>query len=105
VKTCGPVQTRELPAVRAGYFTTQNVSTAVAVRLLPFEPRRKSAVIVGLTQDIWISGSQQGAQMGASSAFRVPAVVPFVVDNLDEVWACAVSGTTDISVMTNFWSE
>lgn len=105
VSVCGPVETRELPAIRAGYATAQGVSTTVAVRLLSFEPRRKSAVIIAQDQDIWLSNSQAGAQMGASSAIRVPAVVPFVIDHLDEVWACAVADTTDISVMTNFWSE
>lgn len=104
-KVCGPVETREVPAVRAGYATHQGVGTSVAVRLLPFEPRRKAAVIIAQDQDIWISGTQAGAQMGASSAIRVPAVVPFVIDHLDEVWACAVQSTTDISVMTTFWSE
>lgn len=102
---CGPVETRELPAIRAGYNTAQGVSNTVAVRLLSFEPRRKGAVIVAKDQDIWISNSQAGAQMGASSSFYVPAVVPFVIDHLDEVWACSVTGTTDISVMTTFWSE
>lgn len=105
VSLAGPAQVRELPAVRAGYNTAQSVTTSVGVRLLNFEPRRKSAVIIAQDQDIWISGSQAGAQMGASSAIRVPAVVPFPIDHLDEVWACAVTSTTDISVMTTYWSE
>uniref|UniRef100_UPI002FDC0363 hypothetical protein n=1 Tax=Streptomyces sp. IBSBF 2950 TaxID=2903528 RepID=UPI002FDC0363 len=63
VSVCGPTEVRELPAVRAGYFTAQGGSSSVAVRLLPFEPRRKSAVIIPATQDIWVSGSQAGAQM------------------------------------------
>lgn len=102
---CGPVETRELPAVRAGYATAQGVGTQVAVRLLPVEPRRKAAVIIAQDQDIWISGTQAGAQMGAAAAVRVPAVVPFVIDHLDEVWACAVQSSTDISVMATYWSE
>lgn len=105
VTVCGPTQVRELPAIRAGYFTAQSVTTTVGIRLLSFEPRRKSAVIIAQSQDIWISNSQAGVQMGAASAIRIPAVVPFVIDHLDEVWVCAVSSTTDVSVMTNFWSE
>jgi hypothetical protein len=105
VTVCGPTQTREVPAVRAGYRTEQAVGTAVAVKLLPFEPRRKEAYIVALSQDMWISGSQAGAQAGAAGALRVPAVVPWRIGNLDEVWACAVSGTTDIGVQADYWSE
>ncbi|MEU0398348.1 hypothetical protein ABZ208_37520 [Streptomyces sp. NPDC006208] len=102
---CGPVGTRELPGIRAGYKTESGVSSTLGVKLLPLEPRRKSAVLMANDQDIWISGSQAGAQAGASGAFRVSAVVPFTIDHMDEVWACAVSGTTDISVMTTLWSE
>lgn len=106
VTVCGPVQTRALPAIgRPGYRTESNVTATIGVKLLAMEPRRQSAVIIAQTQDIWISGSQAGAQAGASGAFKVPAVVPFVVDDIYAVWACAVSGTTDISVKTTNWSE
>lgn len=105
VTVCGPTEVRELPAVRAGYRTEQGVGTAVAVKLLTFEPRRKGAVILALSQDIYISGSQAGAQSGAAGGARIPAVVPFPVSHLDEVWACSVASTTDISVMAEYWSE
>jgi hypothetical protein len=105
VVVCGPTETRELPAVRAGYRTETSVGTSVAVRLVPFEPRRKEAFIIAQTQDIWIASSQAGAQNGASGAMRIPAVVPYRIGHLDQVWACAVSGTTDISVECDYWSE
>lgn len=105
VQICGPTETRELPAVRAGYRTEQNVTAAIAVKLLPFEPRRKEAYIVANSQDMWVSGSQAGAQAGAAGAIRVPAVIPWRIGNLDEVWACAVTGTTDIGVQADYWSE
>lgn len=105
VSVVGPTEVRELPAVRAGYRTEQNVTAAIAVKLLPFEPRRKSAVLIALTQDMFISGSQAGAMSGASGALRVPALVPWVISNLDEVWACSVTGTTDIGVQAEYWSE
>jgi hypothetical protein len=105
VAVCGPVETRELPAVRSGYKTEVQVGTALGVKLLPFEPRRKEAFIIALDQDVWISGSQAGAQSGAAGAMRIPAVVPWRVGHLDEVWACAVTGTTDIGVQSDYWSE
>lgn len=105
VTLCGPAETRELPAVRAGYKTEQAVTATVAVKVLPFEPRRKEAFLIAQSQDIWISNSQAGAQIGASGAMRIPAVVPYRVGHLDEVWACSVTGTTDIGVESDYWSE
>lgn len=105
VTVCGPTEVRELPAVRAGYQTVQAIGTLVGVRLLSFEPRRKEAVIMSLTEDIFISGTQAGAQSGASGGMRIPANVPWRIGHLDEVWACAVQNTTDISVQTDYWSE
>lgn len=106
VKVCAPVQTRELPASgHPGYFTAAAVGTTVGVRLLALEPRRKYATLIALDQDVWISSSQAGAQAGAGGAMRIPAVVPFVIGHMHEVWACAVSGSTDVSVETVNWSE
>lgn len=106
VTVCGPVETREVPGVgNPGYKTDSAVSATVAVKLLALEPRRKYATIIAQDQDIWISTSQAGAQSGGAGAMRIPAVVPYVIGHAHEVWACAVSGTTDISVETVNWSE
>lgn len=108
VATCvvGPVQTRELPAAGyPGYKTESGVTTSLGVKLLALEPRRRSATIVALSQDIWISSSQAGAQSGAGGAMRWPALVPYVVQHMHEVWVTSVSSTTDVSVETVNWSE
>lgn len=105
VVVCGPVETRELPAQRAGYKTDQGVTATVAVKLLPFEPRRKEAMILPVDQDIWLSGSQAGAQAGAAGAILVPVGTLWPVRHLAEVWACAATGTTDISVASDYWSQ
>lgn len=104
VAVAGPVEVRELPAPLVGYQTVPAVGTAVGVRLVPFEPRRKGGYLLALSQDIWISTSQAGAQMGASSAARWPAMVPYPITHLEEIWACAVTGTTDISIQCDYWS-
>jgi hypothetical protein len=106
VKVCNPVQTREVPAAgHPGYFTAQAIGAAVGVRLLALEPRRKYATIIAQSQDVWISSSQAGAQAGAGGAMRIPAVVPYVIGHMHEVWVCSVTGTTDVSVETVNWSE
>lgn len=103
---CGPVETRELPASGyPGYNTVTAIGTAVAVRLLPLEPRRKYAVISADTQDIWIGATQAAAQSGSAGAIRVPAALPRTIGHVHELWACAVAGTTDVGVETVNWSQ
>lgn len=106
VTVCGPVEVRDLPAIGyPGYKTEVAVGTAIGVKCLAIEPRRQYATITAMSQDIYISNSQAGAQAGVSGAMRWPAVVPYVVRHAHEVWVCAVSGTTDVSVETVNWSE
>lgn len=105
VAVCGQVETRELPAVRAGYRTEVGVGTAVGVKVLAFEPRRKSAVLIAQSQDVYVGISQAGVQAGTSGSARLPALVPFVVTHLDEVWVCSVASTTDISILAEYWTE
>jgi hypothetical protein len=106
VAVCGPVQTRELPAIGyPGYKTEAAVTATLGVKVLAMEPRRKSATIMAVGQDIWISSSQAGAQAGVGGAMRWPALVPYVVNHIHEVWVCAFTGTTDVSVETVNWSE
>jgi hypothetical protein len=106
VAVCGPVEVRALPASGyPGYSTAQDIGTDVGVRLLAMEPRRQSATIIPLDQDIYIATSQAGAQAGAGGAMRIPAVIPYTISHMHEVWACAVSGTTDVSVETVNWSQ
>lgn len=106
VSVSGPVQTREVPAAGyPGYKTESGVTSTLGVKALAMEPRRKYATITAMSQDIWISSSQAGAQAGVGGAMRWPAVVPYVVNHMHEVWVCAVTGTTDVSVETVNWSE
>lgn len=105
VTVCGPIQTRELPAKAPGYRTEPGVGASVAVKLMAFEPRRKAGLVMAISQDVWLSSSQAGAMAGASGAIRIPAVIPWPIDHMEEVWAMAVTGTTDISVQSSYWSE
>lgn len=105
VTVCGPTEVRELPAAGIPGYRTETVGPTVAVRLLTLEPRRKYATLIAQTADLWISSSQAGAQMGAAGAMRVPAVVPYVVGHMHELWACAADGgTTEVGVETVTWS-
>jgi hypothetical protein len=105
VEVCGPTEVRELPASGYPGYKTDVVGTAVAVRILAMEPRRKYATLLASDGDLWISSTQAGAQAGAGGAMRIPAVVPYVIGHVHEVWACAVSGTTSVGVESVNWSE
>jgi hypothetical protein len=105
VSVCGPTQVRELPA--AGYpgYKTESVTSAVGVRLLSLEPRRKYATILPIGGDIWISSSQAGAQAGPGGAMRLPASVAHRIGHIHELWACADSAPVSVSIETVNWSE
>lgn len=104
VYACGPVETREMPGIRAGYKTETGVTTTLGVKLLSLEPRRKSVTIIP-TEAVWISGTQAGAQAGAAGAILIPADLPFVIEHMDQIWVCAATTPADVSVMTTYWSE
>ena len=95
-----PVRTHELPARAGACYTAGGVGTN-GQKILGRDPRRKAATIIGLTQDILIGTTQANARAGA----RIPAVVPFVINTIDEYWAASVTSTTDISVITEQWAD
>jgi hypothetical protein len=105
VRVCidGPTQTRELPAKFAGMSTLKGVTSGPAVQLLYKDFRRKSATINALSANIILGSSQ--AQASANSGATWPANVPLVVTSYEEVWVCAVSTTTDISVILESWAD
>ena len=105
VTVCGPTEVRELPAAGHPGYKTDTVGTAVGVRLLSLEPRRKYATVVSWDSDLWLSSSQAGAQARAGGAMRWPAAVPYVVGHMHEVWAVAEDATTPVSVESVYWSE
>ncbi|NUT27684.1 MAG: hypothetical protein HOV84_17470 [Streptomyces sp.] len=96
-----PVRTQELPSRAGACYTVGAVNATAGQRILGRDPRRKSATIIALAQDIRIGTTQANALAGA----RIPAVVPFVIATTDEYWAASVTSTTDISVITEQWAD
>lgn len=96
-----PVNTRELPTKFGSMFTEKGVGST-AVRILGRDPRRKSATIIGLDQNIRFGSTQAVAQ---STGATWPAVVPYVSGCFDELWVASVTSTTDISVITEWWAD
>jgi len=94
-----PVRSQDLPA-RSGPCYTAQVDTA-GQKILGRDPRRSRATVIALTQDIRLGTTQANARAGA----MIPAVVPFVLGAMDEYWAAAVTGTTEVSVITEQWAD
>jgi hypothetical protein len=87
----GIVTVRQAPSIAAGARTI-TLNDAITPYLAgPSDPRRSGITLVS-SQTFWygprrdIAGSGFGAQ--------VPANVPLVLANCDEVWVCGVSGNT-----------
>jgi hypothetical protein len=100
VKVCEPVEARELPTKRIAPRTV-TVDTVAGGKLLSADPRRKFATIIARTQDITIGATQAQAQLNGA---WVPGVVPFVVSTVGELWATGDGGTTDVSVIEEYWA-
>lgn len=96
-----PVNTRELPSKFGSMFTEQSVGST-AVRILGRDPRRKSAQIIGLSQNLRFGPTQSVAQ---STGAEWPAVVPLVTNCFDELWVAATTSTTNISVIQEWWAD
>lgn len=97
-----PVRTTELPSRFAGMRTVPQVTSGAPVQLLFKDYRRKSATINALNANIILGGTQSQADLGGATW---PANVPLVVTSYEEVWAKAVSTTTDISVIIESWAD
>lgn len=98
----GPVQTRELPAIAAGYSQVVVTSTA-PTRILNADPKRKSVTLWSDTTNIALGVSQ--AQANASGAAIWLANVPLVITHTNEVWALASGGsTTNVNLFVEAWT-
>lgn len=98
---CEPVRSITLPTKKTTFYTAPSVGTTVGVQLLGRDPRRASATIIGLSQDIRLGSTQAEAVSGG----RIPAVVPMVLTGMGEIWATAVASTTDITVIAEYWAD
>lgn len=100
VKICEPTETRELPSKRVATRTVPILGTA-ASKVLSADPRRKVATIIGRTSDIMLGSTQAQAQLNGA---WIPGVVPFVISSVGEVWAMGDGGSTDVSVIEEYWA-
>lgn len=102
VEVVGTVRTEEMPTRTTG-FRTFNVTPTGAQQILDNDPRRKSATIIPLTDDIRIAGDQSSAVSPAGTL--LPLGMPLVLTSSDAIWAASVLAATDISVFFELWAR
>lgn len=98
----GPVRTQALPRKSAATRTRTGVGTTVA-RVLSADHRRASATIVSVGQPMMFAFNMASAADPASCALW-PANVPYTLTADTEFWVGASTGTTTITVVTEFWA-
>lgn len=111
-----PVEASAYTAVRVrpesadtGVVRTITLSSAYPVaRLLPADPGRRSAVILAIDNDVYVTGSQGLANdvSGSATATQVgyfPAGIGLPIDNQAEWWVAATTTATNtrVTVITN----
>ena len=96
----------EAPDLGGAYVVTVSSSNPVA-QLLPKDAQRRSAVIIAVDNDVWISYSQgtaaglAGTSTGGS-AFYLPAGIGIPVDSRQQVFVSStVSSSSRVSVIVS----
>ena len=99
----GAVRVRtEAPDTGTARTVTLSPSYPVA-RVLPADPGRRSAVLLAVDNDVYITGSQGLANDVAGGAdaiqvFYLPAGIGIPVDNQGEYWAAATTTATSTRI-------
>lgn len=95
------------PVIPAGGRTTGfwffEVTATVPQKILGDDPRRTSATILPVDNDIRIASSQSGCLSNAVPL--IPAGVPVVLNTSDEIWAAGDLTTAQITVLTESWAR
>ncbi len=100
VKIEGPVRTQALP--RKSAATRTRVITTAAQLLLSADHRRASATLI--SPDGFLFAFTQNSAQDASTMAAWPADVPYTVTADVAVYAAAATGTTSLSIITEYWA-
>lgn len=100
----GSALARTAPATFGAFKAANGITSAVAVRLLPKDPRRKRVQILASGQPIQLGGTQAQAQ--APTAAVLPTGLPLTIEGTFEIWAMsATSGqAANVSLFVESWT-
>jgi hypothetical protein len=96
----GPIRVQQLPSPVWAMISYAGVTTS-AIQIIGGELRRRKATILGSAA---IRVGQSSAQADAQAA-PWPANIPLEMTHDGEVWARADTGTVNIMVLVEYWTE
>lgn len=97
----GPIRTQDLPRKSAA-SRTRTLTTTVQ-KILSADHRRASARIISIGQPILIAFNSASAS-DPSTCGVWPANLAFVLTADSELWVGSQTGTTSLSIFTEFWA-
>lgn len=102
-KTSVPIRTQELPHKSGGTRTVSPVGVT-AQRILTADHRRATVRLISIGQNMLVAFNMASAADPSRMALW-PANVAFTYTADTEVWVASATGTTSISVITEFWAN
>lgn len=100
VEPVGPVGVIDLPA-RVGVMVSYLLSTQTQP-ILGADPRRKSALLLGLTDSVYVGTSPARVTDGTATLW--PAGLPLPLSHTDPLYARAAVAGTVLSVVSEQWT-
>lgn len=101
VRIDGPTRTQDLPRKSAASVT--RTITTVAKKYLSADHRRASVKVLSIGQNVLIAFNLASAQDPSTMA-EWPAGVQYTLTADSEVWLASKTGTTQVSIITEYWA-
>jgi hypothetical protein len=102
VEQQGPVRVQELPHKAAATFNRDITESVGQVPLLRADPRRAQAILIA-DGAFYVAMNVASAQDPSRMA-EWPPLVPLTITATTDVWVRAVTGTANLSVITESWA-
>jgi len=102
VRVEGQVRVTVLPN-RGGTTFTRTLDTSPK-RMVAADHRRRKATLMSIGANARFALSAASAA-GSDRMALWPQNVPYIVESDTEIWACADTGTTQVSITTELWAE
>jgi len=101
VRVDGPVRTQDLPR-KSGATRTRTIGIAPA-KYLAADHRRAIARVVSIGQNMLVAFNMASAADPSTMA-EWPAGLVFTLTADSELWLASKTGTTQVSIVTEFWA-
>jgi hypothetical protein len=101
VRVTNPTRTQSLPT-KAGSTLRRTVTASSPFHLLTANPRRRRATIIA--DAAFLIAFARHTSEDASTSAEWPALVPLTIEATVDVYARAVTGTAELSVISEYWA-